>query len=142
VSEATELDKTRRYLVPVRATMISDAPDGVHLAVYSWLPMVDAWTTGPGICGESMEQGPLSEGTEVTCVSCLEWQPKYERYLAPGYNPADDDVEVLSARLERIRAEVRMLCDCCGNNRERMGRIRAELGLDADGYFRQDGEDQ
>jgi hypothetical protein len=38
MSETTELDKSRRYLRPVRATVISDDPDGVHLAVYSWLP--------------------------------------------------------------------------------------------------------
>jgi hypothetical protein len=140
VSEATELDKARRYLRPVRATIISDDPAGVHLAVYSWLEMFDAWVTGPGICGESMQQGPLPEGTAVTCASCLEYQPKYERYLAPGYDPANDDPDVLRAKLERIRAEVRMLCDCCGDNRERMGRIRAELGLNTDGYVREAGE--
>lgn len=139
MSETTELDKERRYLRPVRATIISDDPDGVHLAVYSWLEMFDAWATGPGICGESMQQGPLPEGTAVTCASCLEYQPKYERYLAPGYQPGDDDPEVLRSKLERIRAEVRMLCDCCGDNRERMGRIRAELGLITEGYFREDG---
>ena len=137
----TELDKMRRYLRPVRATVISDNPDGVHLAKYEWLPMFQEWATGPGICGESMMQGPLPEGTEVTCSNCLAYQPKYERMLAPGYDPADDDPEVLRARLDRIRAEVRLLCDCCGDNRERMGRIRRELGLDTDGYFREDGED-
>lgn len=141
MSETTELDKTRRYLRPVQATIISDDPDGVHLAVYSWLEMFEAWVTGPGICGESMQQGALPEGAVVTCASCLAYQPKYERYLAPGYQPGDDDPDVLRAKLERIRAEVQMLCDCCGDNRERMGRIRAELGLETDGYFRQDGED-
>ncbi|WP_069766009.1 hypothetical protein [Streptomyces sp. LUP47B] len=140
MSETGELDKTRRYLRPVRATIISDDPAGVHLAVYSWLEMFDAWVTGPGICGESMQQGPLPEGTAVTCASCLAYQPKYERYLAPGYRPGDDDPEVLRAKLERIRAEVRMLCDCCGDNRERMGRIRAELGLSTEGYVREAGE--
>jgi hypothetical protein len=101
---ATELDKSRRYLRPVRATIISDDPNGVHLAVYSWLPMFEAWVTGPGICGESMMQGPLSEGTVVTCPRCEEWRPKYERYLAPGYDPADDDPEALRARA--AKAEV------------------------------------
>lgn len=47
----------------------------------------------------------------------------------------------LQAKLERIRAEVALLCDCCGDSRERMGRIRRELGLDTAGYFRKDGED-
>lgn len=138
----TELDKARRYLRPVRATVISDDPDGVHLAVYSWLELgFDAWVTGPGICGESTMQGPLPDGTAVTCASCLAYQPKYERYLAPGYQPGDDDPEVLRAKLARIRAEVSSLCDCCLNNRERMGRIRRELGLDTEGYFRKDGEE-
>lgn len=141
MSETTELDKTRRYLRPVRAMPISDDPDGVHLAVYSWLEAFDAWVTGPGICGESTEQGVLPGGTVVTCVRCLEWKPKYVRYLAPGYQPGDDDPEALRGKLERIRAEVLLLCDCCGDNRERMGRIRAELGLDTDGYFPGDGED-
>jgi hypothetical protein len=102
--EATELDKSRRYLRPVRATCISDDPDGVHLAVYSWLPMFDAWVTGPGICGESMMQGPLPEGTKVTCASCLGWRPKYERMLAPGYDPASDDPEVLRSRITKALA--------------------------------------
>jgi hypothetical protein len=145
VSDTTELDKTRRYLRPVRATCISDDPSGVHLAVYSWLEMFDAWATGPGLCGESMMQGPLPEGTEVTCPSCLAYQPKYETALdlqaGMSRQPADDGPDALRAKLERIRAEVAMLCDCCGNNRQRMGRIRAELGLDTDGYFREDGED-
>lgn len=127
---ATELDKTRRYLRPVAATIISDDPDGVHLAVYEWLPMFEEWATGPGLCGESMKQGPLPEGTQVTCARCLEWRPKYERMLAPGYRPEDDDPEALRARLERIRMDVRMLCNCCGDNRDRMTRIRRELGLD------------
>lgn len=102
-----ELDKGRRYLRPVRATIISDNPDSVHLAVYSWLEMFDAWATGPGICGESMQQGPLPEGTEVTCPSCLEWKPKYERWLAPGYRPEDDDPEVLRARAETAERQVK-----------------------------------
>lgn len=100
MSETTELDKTRRYLRPVAATIISDDPDGVHLAVYQWLPMFEEWATGPGICGESMKQGPLPEGTAVTCARCEEWRPKYERMLAPGYRPEDDDPEALRARVE------------------------------------------
>lgn len=141
MSETAGLDKRRRYLRPVRATIISDDPDGVHLAVYSWLDLgFDDWVTGPGICGESTMQGPLPEDTAVTCAPCLEYKPKYERYLAPGYRPGDDDPDVLRAKLERIRAEVRMLCNCCGDNRERMGRIRRELGLNTEGYFPEDGE--
>ena len=51
------------------------------------------------------------------------------------------ELEVLRAKLERIRDQVRMLCECCGTNRGRMALIRAELGLDTDGCFREDGED-
>jgi hypothetical protein len=101
----TELDKTRRYLRPVHATVISDDPDGVHLAVYSWLEVFDAWATGPGLCGESMMQGPLPDGAEVTCARCLERQPDYERYLAPGYNPEDDDPKALRDRLDVLRRQ-------------------------------------
>lgn len=95
----TELDKARRYLRPVRATIISDDPDGVHLAVYSWLEPFEAWATGPGLCGESMMQGPLPEDTVVTCPRCEEWRAKYLRMLAPGYRPEDDDPEVLRKRI-------------------------------------------
>jgi hypothetical protein len=109
VSETTgtALDKTRRYLRPVRATVISDDSAGVHLAVYSWLEMFDAWVTGPGICGESTMQGPLPEGTAATCASCLAYQPKYERYLAPGYRPGDDDPEVLRRRGKTAERQVK-----------------------------------
>lgn len=129
MSEATQLDKTRRYLRPVRATIISDDPDGVHLAVYSWLQTFDVWATGPGICGESMRQGALPVGTAVTCPRCEEWRPKYERMLAPGYRREDDDAEVLRGKLQRITDEVRGMCDCCTTNRDRLVRIRRELGI-------------
>jgi hypothetical protein len=106
-TEATELDKSRRYLRPVAAMPISDDPDGVHLAVYEWMPRVEAWVTGPGLCGESMKQGPLPEGTTVTCPRCLEWRPQYERMLAPGYNPEDDDPEALRRRAETAERQVK-----------------------------------
>lgn len=118
MSKTTELDKTRRYLVPVQATIISDDPDGVHLAVYEWLPTFEDWATGPGICGESMRQGALPDGTAVTCAGCLKRQPAYERILAPGYRPEDDDPEALRHRLqqaeeekERLRERLRLLTD-------------------------------
>lgn len=104
-TEATELDKTRRYLRPVRATVLSPNPDGVHLAVYQWLPRFDAWATGPGLCGESMRQGALPEGTAVTCTSCEAYRPKYERMLTPGYRPEDDDPEALRSRLNVLRTQ-------------------------------------
>jgi hypothetical protein len=85
--------------------------DETHLAVYSWLPAFEAWVTGHGMCGGSMRQGPLPEGTVVTCQGCLDYQPKYERYLAPGYNPADDDPDVLRARAEAAEALLQRYVD-------------------------------
>ncbi|NEC92305.1 hypothetical protein [Streptomyces sp. SID12501] len=111
MSATTELDKERRYLRPVRATIISDDPDGVHLAVCSWLPMFDEWATGPVICAESMRQGPLPEGPEVTCTRCPEGRPKYERIPAPGYRPADDDPEVLRAGADKAEAAVKRVLE-------------------------------
>lgn len=134
------LDRSRRYLRPVARLPLPDEPDLVHLAVYEWLAMFEAWATGPALCGRSTEQGPLAEGTDATCVNCLAWKPKYERMLSPGYRAEDDDPDVLRAKLERIRADVRMLCECCGDNRERVGRVRAELGLHTGGDLRKDGE--
>jgi len=101
---AAELDKTRRYLVPVARLRLPDEPDLVHLSVYRWLPMFEAWATGPALCGRSASQGALPENTAVTCGRCLEWKPEYERMLAPGYHPEGDDVKTLRARIDRARA--------------------------------------
>ncbi|MDX2800137.1 hypothetical protein [Streptomyces scabiei] len=104
MSGVPELDKSRRYLRPVAATIISDDPEGVHLSVYQWLPMFEAWATGPGLCGESMRQGPMPENTVVTCARCAGWRSKYERMLAPGYRPEDDDPETLRRRAQVAEA--------------------------------------
>ncbi|MGV2914666.1 hypothetical protein [Streptomyces alfalfae] len=98
------LDRSRRYLKPVASLDLPAHPDEVHLAVYEWLPQFEAWATGPGLCGSSTMQGPLPEGAEVTCVKCREWRPRYERMLAPGYRPEDDDPEVLRKQVEASRA--------------------------------------
>ncbi|MFD8777572.1 hypothetical protein [Streptomyces sp. NPDC059916] len=108
-----DLDKERRYLVPVSRLDRAGQPDVVvHLAVYEWLSMYQEWVTGPALCGYSAQQGPLEAGTVATCQACLEWKPRYERMLAPGYRPEDDDPEVLRRRLgeaenerDRLRAE-------------------------------------
>jgi len=123
------LDRERRYLRPVAEYDSSE----VHLSVYKWLPSFEAWATGMSLCGRSMRQGPLPDGTEVSCAQCEVYRPTYERMLAPGYDPADDDPKALRAKLDRIREQVKLLCDCCGNNRERMAYIRQELGLEVDG---------
>lgn len=104
----TAEDLTRRHLVPVARINLPTEPDVIHLSVYQWLPAFQAWATGMGICGASTQQGPLSEAT-VTCEGCLAYRARYERMLAPGYRPEDDDPEVLRERLaaavdERDRA--------------------------------------
>lgn len=78
-TEATELDKSQLYLVPVAHLALPDEPDVVHLAQYSWQDRLEAWVTGLAICGRSAEQGPLPEGTEVSCEGCLKWRPVHEQ---------------------------------------------------------------
>lgn len=84
---ATELDKTRRYLVPIGRLRLPSEPDVVHLTVYRWVPRVQEWFTGLALCGHSTEGEPLPAGTEVTCSGCREKKEDYERYLAPAYRP-------------------------------------------------------
>jgi hypothetical protein len=78
---ATELDKERRYLVPVARLQLPDEPDLVHLSLYEWLPQFEAWATGLALCGHSTRQGPLAQGTEVTCPGCQAYQPTYQAVL-------------------------------------------------------------
>jgi hypothetical protein len=106
VNETTELDKARRYLVPVARLELLDEPDLVHLSLYEWLPMFAAWATGPALCGYSTRQGPLAEGTEVTCVKCLEWKPRYEQMLALEYRPEDNEPEPLPPAYLALRAQL------------------------------------
>jgi hypothetical protein len=108
-TEATELDKSRRYLRPVAPLDLPGVPQETHWSVYEWLPMFQAWATGMSLCGQSMRQGPLPAGTPVTCSRCEEWRPRYERMLAPGYRPEDDDPDVLRHRAERAEAQVRAM---------------------------------
>jgi hypothetical protein len=107
-TQATELDKSRRYLRPVASLDLPGVPDPAetHWSVYQWLPMFEAWATGMSLCGGSMRQGPLPEGTVVTCARCEEWRPRYERMLAPGYRTEDDDPDVLRRRAEQAEREV------------------------------------
>lgn len=88
-TEDRELDKTKVYLVPVPHLGLQDEPELVHLALYSWVERIDAWATEPGICGRSTAQGPLPEGTAVTCPGCLQRQPVYEQ-LVDSANRADE----------------------------------------------------
>ncbi|MEU6365795.1 helix-turn-helix transcriptional regulator [Streptomyces sp. NPDC046931] len=96
------LDRTRRYLRPVARLRLPDEPDLVHLAVYEWLPMFEAWATGPAICGRSTAQGPLPDGTEATCRACLAYQPKYQMMMRPTQTPV-----VQKALNEQVRAAVK-----------------------------------
>lgn len=105
MTEQTELDRTRRYLVPVKRFEVSAESDVVCLSMYEWLPRWEEWVTGLALCGASAVQGALPEGTVVTCPECEAYRPKYERYLAPGYMPEDDDPEVLRARIAELERE-------------------------------------
>jgi len=81
VTETTVLDKSRRYLVPVGRLLLPDEPDLVHLSLYEWFERWGDWATGLALCGRSTEQGALSDGTTVTCPSCLAYEPKYQAAL-------------------------------------------------------------
>lgn len=105
-TEATELDKTRRYLVPVARLQLPDEPDLVHLSLYEWLPQFEAWATGLALCGHSTRQGPLAQGTEVTCPGCQAYQPTYQAVL--------DEQAAATAGQE----EQRRLRDAAGNTTE------------------------
>ncbi|WP_030188299.1 hypothetical protein [Streptomyces violaceorubidus] len=96
----TELDPSRRYLRPVAPLLLPGVEDVTHWSVYQWMPMFEAWATGMSLCGASMRQSPLPEGTAVTCEGCEAYRPKYERMLVPGYQPEDDDPEVLRKRVQ------------------------------------------
>jgi hypothetical protein len=114
VSVEATLDKNRRYLVPVAALPIDPVPGAVHLSVYTWQPLFGAWLTSMSLCGASMRQGPLPDGATVTCPECEGWRPKYERMLAPGYRPEDDDPDALRRRAGiagRQVAQARALVD-------------------------------
>ncbi|MFF6866700.1 hypothetical protein [Streptomyces ardesiacus] len=102
-----DLDTSRRYLRPVAPLPLPGVEDVTHWSVYQWLPMFEAWATGMSLCGASMRQGPLPEGTAVTCEACKAYRPQYERMLAPGYQPEDDDPEALRKRAEAAEEQVR-----------------------------------
>ena len=97
-------DRTRRYLVPVARLNLAGEPDVIHLSVYQWLPEFQGWGTRAAICGRSIQPGPLLKAT-VTCPECLAYRPRYERMLAPGYRPEDDDPDVLRKRLQAAEDE-------------------------------------
>lgn len=78
--EPEDLDKERRYLVPVARLALPDEPDVVHLSLYEWLPQLEDWVTGLALCGRSTE-GQLPAGTEVTCPGCEHYRPTYETAL-------------------------------------------------------------
>jgi ribosome-binding protein aMBF1 (putative translation factor) len=104
------LDRSRRYLRPVARLRLPEEPDVVHLAMYEWLPSFEAWATGPAICGRSTSQGPLPEGTEVTCTSCQAYEPKYQMALdlqAGMSRKPEPDLVVQGQLHEHVRTAVR-----------------------------------
>jgi len=110
-TEATELDKSRRYLVPVESLQLPDEAHLVHLSVYEWEPRWEHWVTGLALCGTSAGQGALPEGTAVTCPDCEAYRPKYDRMLAPGYRREDDDADAPRARAEAAEALLKRYVD-------------------------------
>ncbi|MFD7855194.1 hypothetical protein ACFV6B_13035 [Streptomyces microflavus] len=117
----TAEDLTRRHLVPVARLNLLGEPDLTHLSVYQRMLMSgEEWATGPALCGRSTTQGPLPDGTEVTCGKCLAYQSRYERMLAPGYRPEDDDPDVLRERLERAHAELTSMSGQIGDLRREL----------------------
>ncbi|MFF8412863.1 hypothetical protein [Streptomyces omiyaensis] len=100
------LDPERRYLVPVGRLALPGEPDDVHLSLYRWMPAYETWATGMALCGRSAAQGPLPGPPEVTCAQCADLQPDYERYIAPGYDPAEDDPRALRTRI--VAAEIQL----------------------------------
>jgi muconolactone delta-isomerase len=80
-TEATELDTSRRYLVPVARLDLPNEPDLVHVSLYSWHPRLAMWITEWALCGTSVEQGALPNGTAVTCPGCTVLLPKYQAIL-------------------------------------------------------------
>ncbi|MGW1468483.1 hypothetical protein ACWCPT_29575 [Streptomyces sp. NPDC002308] len=103
-TSAPDADRTRRHLVPVARLNAPGQPNVIHLSVYQWLPEFPGWGTRAAICGASVQPGPLLKAT-VTCPGCLGYRSRYERMLAPGYRPEDDDPDVLRAELVAARDE-------------------------------------
>ena len=101
-----DLDRSRRYLVPVNRLNLDGEPDDTHWSVFQWLESFQAWATGPAICGYSTSQGALPDGTAVTCPQCQERRPDYERMLAPGYRPEGTVPNPPGSTCEQIPADV------------------------------------
>ncbi|MFD9249579.1 hypothetical protein [Streptomyces bottropensis] len=101
MTETTELDTTRRYLVPAARLELPGQPDLVHLSLYEWLPQWGEWATGLALCGWSTTQGALPEGTTVTCPGCEAYRPQYQAVLDSQAAAADKRDQ---ARRERDEA--------------------------------------
>lgn len=101
-SEAA-LDRTRRYLVPVAALKLPGHPNDRHLAVYEWVPRLDAWATGSALCGYTTRQGALPDSLPITCAECRERRPDYERYLEGDRARLPTALEVAEAAVARVR---------------------------------------
>lgn len=109
MSETTELDKTRRYLVPVARLQLPGEPDYVHLSLYEWEPRSQLWLTGLAVCGRSTEQGALPEGTEVTCPNCPLYEDTYRAVLdRESFRVLpDEERSALAALPDQVRVAVR-----------------------------------
>lgn len=100
----------RRRIVRVACRTMEGKPDGVHLAVEEWIPRVEAWVTGPALCGQSAEQGALLGAPAVTCTgadgSCESYRDSYERALAGRPTAEQELIASLRAEVGRLTAEL------------------------------------
>lgn len=78
----TQLDTTRRYLVPV-----ADEHGGIHLALYAYAPRVRTWVTSAGVCGTTAQQGALPTDTPLTCRDCQALEEGYREMLEGRTDP-------------------------------------------------------
>ena len=75
------------------------------------------------------------QGSEVSALEAL------------GYHAMGQAIDIERVQQQRdqlaesLRAEVKMLCDCCGDNRDRMNRIRELIGLPTQSYKLTDDEE-
>jgi hypothetical protein len=99
-TEATGLDKCRRYLVPVARLELPGEPDVVHLSS-------EAWATGLALCGRSTRQGVLPVGTVVTCLACEAYRPTYEAVLDREGRRPNERPDVPRSPLKDLPDQVR-----------------------------------
>lgn len=102
-------DPKQRTLVPVACLTLQGVIDGIHLSVRQWVPQFHEWATGPALCGKSAEQGPLPDGTPITCQGCEGYRDSYERALDGRPSAAQEELATLRAENQRLRDQLAAL---------------------------------